>query len=191
MKRTIRLLKIGDLNQSILIKLRKNLEKSFKEFNFSIKIIQEAIPLEIVDYNPNRSQYNASKLLTKIIYNFKNSQFFRILGVIDEDIYAKPLNFVFGLAIDPKSRNTEIPVVSLISVARLREAFYRRAENNVIFEQRVLKEATHELGHTFGLEHCNNFCIMRFSNTLIDTDKKPSKFCESCQKKLNEFFKNI
>ncbi|MFW9987439.1 MAG: archaemetzincin family Zn-dependent metalloprotease [Candidatus Odinarchaeota archaeon] len=191
MKRTIGLLKIGEINQSILFKLRKNLKKSFIGVNFSIRIIQEAIPLDIVDYNPNRKQYNASKLLTKIIYNFQNSQIFRILGVIDEDIYTKTLNFVFGLAINPKIRDTEIPIAALISVARLRESFYRRAENNVVFKQRLLKEAIHELGHTLGLKHCNNFCIMRFSNTLIDTNNKPSKFCESCQKKLNVFCKNF
>lgn len=190
MKRTIGLLKIGDITQSVLVKLRKNLERSFKGFDLSINIIQDPIPLEKAQYNPKRKQYNASKVLTKILYFSQKKQFFRILGVIDEDIYSKPLNFVFGLAINPKIRISEFPVVALISITRLRENFYRRAENNVLFELRILKEAIHELGHTISLEHCDKYCIMRFSNSLADTDKKPPKFCESCQKKLVNFFKS-
>ncbi len=191
MKTTIELLKIGDVNQSFLLKLKKNLERSFKGLNLSIKVIQEAIPLEKAEYNPKRRQYNASKVLTKILYFTQNKHFFRILGVIDEDIYSKSLNFVFGLATNPKTRIPELPVAALISITRLRETFYRRAENDALFELRILKEAIHELGHTFSLEHCNKFCIMRFSNSLADTDKKPPKFCEICQKKLVTFFKSL
>jgi len=36
--------------------------------------------------------------------------------------------------------------------------------------QRVIKEAVHELGHAFGLTHCENSkCVMHFSNSLQDT----------------------
>ena len=191
MKKTIELLKIGGINQSFLVKLKKNLERSFKGFNLSINVIQEAIPLEKAEYNPKRRQYNASKVLTKILYYTQKKQFFRILGVMDDDIYSKPLNFVFGLAMNPKTRIPELPVAALISITRLRETFYRRAENNALFELRILKEAIHELGHTFSLEHCNKFCIMRFSNSLADTNKKPPKFCEFCKKKLVAFFRNL
>ncbi|MFX1500972.1 MAG: archaemetzincin family Zn-dependent metalloprotease [Promethearchaeota archaeon] len=191
MKRTIGLLRIGDIKESVLIKLRKNLEKSFKGFNLLINIIQEALQLERADYNLNRRQYDASKVLAKIIYFNQEKQFFRILGVIDEDIYSEPLNFVFGLAINPKIKISKMPVAALISITRLRESFYRRVENASLFELRVLKEAIHEIGHTFKLEHCSKFCIMRFSNSLADTNKKPPKFCDLCQMKLNDFFKNL
>ena len=191
MKTTIELLKIGEVNESVLVKLKKNLERSFKGIYLSINIIQEPLSLEKAEYNQKRRQYDASKVLTKILYFAQNKQFFRILGVIDKDLYTKPLNFVFGLAINPKTRIPEFPVAALISFTRLRENFYRRAENNTLFDLRVLKEAVHELGHTFSLEHCNRFCIMRFSNSLADTDKKPPEFCESCQNKLLNFFSNL
>jgi len=190
MKKTIELLKIGDINQSFLVKLKKNLERSFKGFNLSINVIQEAIPLEKAEYNLKRRQYNASKVLTKILYFNQNKQFFRILGVLDEDIYSKPLNFVFGLAINPKTKIPELPVAALISITRLRETFYRRAENNNLFELRILKEAIHELGHTFSLEHCNKYCIMRFSNSLTDTDDKPPNFCKDCLNRMLLYLKN-
>ena len=191
MKSTIELIKIGNIDQSILVKLKKKLERTFSLFNLSANIIHETISLEESEYDPKRRQYDALKILKKIINLSKNKQFFRTLGIMDEDIYSNTLNFVFGRAINPINRKPEFPIVALISITRLREKFYRRPENNAIFDLRILKEVIHELGHTFSLEHCYNSCIMQFSNTLMDTDKKPPQFCESCLKKLTIFFKSL
>ncbi|UCD01608.1 MAG: archaemetzincin family Zn-dependent metalloprotease [Promethearchaeota archaeon] len=189
MKKTIGLLKIGEFDKSILIKLKKNVEREFEEFNISVSIIQEKIPLDEVKYNPIRRQYDASKVLNSIIFYNKDKQYFRILGIMDSDIFTSGLNFVFGIAMSPKFEISRGPVMALISITRLREKFYRRPESMALFELRILKEAIHELGHTFSLEHCNKFCIMRFSNSLADTDEKPPKFCDSCMKKLKNFLK--
>jgi len=44
-----------------------------------------------------------------------------------------------------------------------------------------VKEAVHEVGHTLGLAHCtNSSCVMFFSNSILDTDRKKSAFCEKC-----------
>jgi len=52
-------------------------------------------------------------------------------------------------------------------------------------QERALKEAVHELGHLLGLPHCDNpRCIMFFSNTLADTDRKGPGFCPACRGKL-------
>ena len=51
-----------------------------------------------------------------------------------------------------------------------------------------VKEAIHELGHTFGLKHCKNNCVMKSSQYPSDVDKKLSEFCEDCINKLKEFF---
>lgn len=191
MERTIFLQKIGELEQSLLDKLKKNLEKSFKDFNISIEIFPDKLPLKNAEYDVRRRQYNASKILDRIIKNVQYKSYFRTLGVMDKDIFSRPLNFVFGIAINPKNRSPELPVIALISITRLRESFYRRPENSALFELRTLKEAIHELGHTFNLAHCEKYCIMRFSNSLMDTDEKPKEFCESCSIKLRNFFNNL
>ena len=183
----IELLRIGDVEQSILKRLKDGLDKSFKSLDMSLEINQEMIQLEKTEFNSERRQYNADRILKRIITLTKAHKSFRILGVIDKDIYSEPLNFVFGIAIKPIKRILGLPVTSLISVTRLREQFYNNPENENLFELRILKEAVHELGHTFSLEHCNKFCIMRFSNSLMDTDKKPVQFCESCAKKIINF----
>ena len=67
----------------------------------------------------------------------------------------------------------------MITLARLYSADRRR------FEARVLKEAVHELGHTLGLAHCPHpKCVMHFSNTVADTDRKGTDYCAACQARL-------
>jgi archaemetzincin len=49
-----------------------------------------------------------------------------------------------------------------------------------------VKEAVHELGHTLRLAHCSNAgCVMYFSNSLDDTDRKGDTYCERCVARLH------
>jgi archaemetzincin len=102
----------------------------------------------------------------------------RVLGLADVDCYAAGLNFIFGQAA-PRSG------VAFVALARLRPSFYSLPDDLERFRQRTLKEAIHELGHTWGLAHCpNSRCVMHFSNTLADTDAKATSFCRQCRRRL-------
>ncbi|HXG30217.1 MAG TPA: archaemetzincin family Zn-dependent metalloprotease [Thermodesulfobacteriota bacterium] len=93
-----------------------------------------------------------------------------VLGVIGEDLYVEGLNFIFGLAYSD---------LSIISLHRL------VSEDRGLFYRRAVKEAVHELGHLAGLGHCSNArCVMRFSNSLEDTDVKNETFCGECRERL-------
>lgn len=99
------------------------------------------------------------------------------LGVTEHDIYYKGLNFVFGLD-DPRG-------VCIISIARLKPEFYGQKPNFGILTDRSVKEAVHEIGHNLGLGHCMHpFCVMAFSPSADDIDKKNKEFCSSCKMRL-------
>lgn len=123
-------------------------------------------PLPLDAYNPWRRQYNADRLLADARDLPIDSE--RVLAVTDADLYAADLNFVFGMA-DMYGR------AAVVSLHRLHDARPGRAR------ERVLKEALHELGHVFGLAHCADpRCVMHFSSTLADTDRKLAAFCPVC-----------
>jgi archaemetzincin len=126
-------------------------------------------------YNPERKQYDSSKLLASL---GKAEREERVIGVADVDLYVPRLNFVFG----------EADVVSgtaIVSLYRLRQEYYGLVPDEALFLERATKEIVHELGHTFGLGHCpNNKCVMHFSNSLADTDLKETHFCSKCRPKI-------
>ncbi len=136
-----------------------------------------ALPLRISESSHNlmRGQYNAEVLVAEIAENISVDTE-RLLSVVDVDLFIPRLNFVFGLAIG----NTAI-----ISLVRLRSEYYGERKNEYLFKERALKEAIHELGHTFGLHHCPDiWCIMHFSNDVENTDIKGPGFCKVCSNKI-------
>jgi archaemetzincin len=98
--------------------------------------------------------------------------------VPDIDLYVPELNFVFGEA-DVSSG------ITVISLTRLRPEFYGLRPDRNLLHERAIKEAIHEIGHTYGLGHCRNIkYIMHFSNSLKYTDIKGPGFCNICRSKL-------
>lgn len=133
-------------------------------------------PLDEPDYayDARRGQFLASAVLDRINESRLPDEE-RVLGVADVDLFVPELNFVFGVA-DPVER------VAVISLARLRPEFYGHRPDRALFLDRAVKEAVHELGHTYGLQHCPDpECIMHFSNSILDTDRKQIAFCPRCR----------
>jgi archaemetzincin len=52
---------------------------------------------------------------------------------------------------------------------------------------RVLKEAVHEVGHTYGLVHCATpTCVMARSAALVSVDLKSDRLCAGCRARYRE-----
>lgn len=130
-------------------------------------------PLPAGAFNPYRNQYLSDSFLEEL-GKLKAEGAIKILGVTEVDLYTRGLNFVFGQA---RLGGRE----AVISLARLRQSFYSLPEDEGLLLERALKEAVHELGHTWGLPHCPDpLCVMHFSNSLRDTDIKRAEFCSRC-----------
>jgi len=161
------------VNQSLSYLVREAINYFKGELPFSeISITYSILPKEAFNYE--RRQYSADFLL-EYLKRFDNHE--KVLGVVDVDIYVEHLNFVFGLAeINGK--------YALISLFRLNPKLYG-IKNDKLFIERIAKEGLHELGHTFGLEHCSNRrCVMSFSNSIAEVDHKLAEFCGKCMQKL-------
>lgn len=98
----------------------------------------------------------------------------KIIGITNVDICTPVLSFVFGAA-------QLSGAAALVSVFRLRPEFHGFGVDNKLFFERTLKEAIHELGHTFGLTHCKRpACIMHLAYSIRDLDQRGLAFCASC-----------
>jgi len=102
-----------------------------------------------------------------------------MLGVTEADLFVPVLTFVFGEAQYPGR-------AAIISAARLREEFYGLPPDQAKLDERLLKEAVHEIGHTRGLGHCDDWqCAMVSSHRVERLDLKSASFCASCRRKLS------
>lgn len=158
---------MGEVPPDLLVHLQHELQPIM---NREITIAA-AIPRPEHAFNRSRRQYLGTALLQELerLDNIPGAE--RVLGVIDADAYAPGLNFIFGQARKPGR-------VAVIALPRLRDSFRGRPENTERFRVRAVKEAVHELGHSFDLAHCpDSKCVMHFSNSFGDTDRKTKQFC--------------
>lgn len=174
---TIALVPIGQVNEAVLTAIGEGLKEAFG-LDY---IIVSSLPHPDYAYERRRGQYRSDDILARLCHLSLPAE--RWLGVADVDLYAPGLNFVFGQA------NMGGPA-ALISLARLQQRFYGLRDDQGLFFERAIKEAVHELGHTYGLGHCSNRrCVMAFSNSLADTDYKGRGFCPRCRLALQGIIK--
>nr|XP_021526554.1 archaemetzincin-2 isoform X2 [Aotus nancymaae] len=156
-----------------------------------------------VNENTQNLQIHAGDIL-KFLKKKKPEDAFCIVGITMIDLYPRDSwNFVFGQA-------SLTDGVGIFSFARYGSDFYSlRYEGKVkklkktsssdysIFDNyyipeitsvlllRSCKTLTHEIGHIFGLRHCQWLaCLMQGSNHLEEADRRPLNLCPICLRKL-------
>ena len=145
---------------------------------FHLRTKRKEFKINLKDaFDPSRVQYNSSLILRQLIMK-PPSDAEKILGVLDVDLFIPILTFVFGEA-QLKG------IGAAVSIHRLHNRFYGLPENSEATTDRLLKEAVHELGHTFGLIHCSQpKCVMNSSTYVENIDQKPAELCPLCQKNI-------
>ena len=126
----------------------------------------------------SRQQYYSTAILQRL--ERASDPDARVLGVTAFDLYVPVLTFVFGEAqLDGNC--------AIVSTARLSDEFYGLPPQSELMRERLVKEAAHELGHTFGLRHCQDWrCVMSSSHGVELLDVKSADFCPSCRKPVQQ-----
>ena len=167
------LLLLSEMNECLVEILKKHLEQTF---NRQVDVRRKNSNLEYA-YEADRKQYNSPRILSRL-QRIKRGDGDKILGVVDLDLYSAGYDFVYGEA-KPSSG------AATLSIYRLHSKNYSGKTVSKIFQERVIREALHEVGHLYGLGHCvNATCVMRACTCLSEVDAAGNKFCSECTARL-------
>ncbi len=167
----LRLLAIGVVERPLMETVRESLAR---EFGMRCSIDPEVID-PAFSYYPQRNQYHSTQLVERLQQLGREQ---RLLGVTAVDLFIPILTFVFGEA-------QLGGACAVVSYHRLDQAFYGLPADHALLVERLVKEAIHEIGHTFGLRHCEDYeCVMAPSHSVEWLDVKGASLCGGCRHSL-------
>ena len=149
-----------------------------RTFDFPVRRL-EALADPAYAFDARRNQYGSTEILHELLEKCPPDAE-KLLAITEKDLFIPMLSFVYGQAqLQGK--------VAVVSLARLSQAFYGFPPNRALLLTRAIKEAVHEVGHTFGLVHCvDTSCPMSLSTNIRQVDAKSEKFCPDCTIYLRE-----
>ncbi|CAN5457332.1 archaemetzincin family Zn-dependent metalloprotease [soil metagenome] len=147
-------------------------------YNCTVTEIKGVAEMPVTAYYKPRNRYRAPVLLT---YLNTYSGYDKIIGITTKDISTtKDAIYdwgVMGLGNCPGKS-------CVISSFRL------RTPNKLLFNDRFIKVALHELGHTMGLPHCtfSKTCFMEAAEgTIKNVDRETKFLCTNCKKVISQY----
>jgi len=178
-KHTIIISPIGNFDTSILKSIAQELTRIFG-YQVEISPLLQTLSFAL---DPERRQYHSTLILEKLAA-VTPSHTIKVLAITSKDLFIPILTYVYGEAqLGGKT--------CIISTHRLSEGI-SPVHQKAIYYQRVVKEAVHEVGHTFNLRHCKNEdCIMHYCRSIKDVDSKSDQFCRYCDILTKDEIKKI
>ncbi|WP_175632993.1 archaemetzincin [Pedobacter ghigonis] len=185
--KTIYLKPIGEF--SVLewkqIQLTRGYLEKFFQLNTVLlpKVNNNIVPPHARRISQQHEQLLATYIRDTVVALGRPKDAIAMLGITEMDLFPNDKwNFVFGLASYDKG-------LAVNSIYR----FHKKPLTNEQFTlslERLLKTASHEIGHIFGLTHCVEAnCLMNGANSLAETDRSTARLCSKCQQKLNSNLK--
>jgi archaemetzincin len=169
--RTIRLVPVGDVDKKLLEVARAGI---ITELRVACRDVGRRLDPEFA-FHSEREQYHSTALLERLASDNPAANGEVVVGITGLDLFIPILTFVFGEA-QLGGR------CAIVSYYRLRQEFYGLPADADIAGDRLVKEAVHEIGHTFGLTHCEDYeCVMASSHAVEWLDVKRRALCASCR----------
>jgi archaemetzincin len=174
--KALHLLPVGPVEEGLLRRLKAGMRDCLP----GACIILPAMLDPSSTFHRERQQYHSSQILY-LMQRFAGPDGGRVLGITALDLYIPILTFVFGEA------QMGGPC-AVVSAHRLRQEFYGLPADPELLAQRLVKEAVHELGHTMGLTHCDEYsCVMAPSHAVEWVDLKVGALCDACRARANSW----
>jgi len=187
-KRTLYFQPVGPFNQHEDMVMKKAVTFAGLYFQLPTRI-DKSLPLPEKGWSRQGEaggrkwiQYKTAYFLNELLPKQIPEDAYAYLAITMADLYPdETWNYVFGQA----SLHRRVGVFSL---SRYFPEFDGQ-KSTTKTEQRALLRTmqviTHELGHMFGISHCQKWkCNMNGSNSLIEADETPLFLCPDCLKKL-------
>ena len=168
-----------DSDADLLDRLGKELRESFG-YPTTVRSLLDEKDLWL---DPVRKQYHSTPILDTLAM-ISPPEAVKVLALTTVDLFIPILTHVYGEAqLGGKA--------CILSTYRFTQdlALVARTET---FHGRLVKEAVHELGHTFNLRHCRDSgCVMHYCRSVREVDRKSTQFCRYCTVSLGDEMKKI
>jgi archaemetzincin len=169
---------IGEIDQDVCSLVEKKIQSVFGYHTMTHPILSDIF----FAYDKTRKQYHSTPILQKLSDNAPENCL-KIIGITGFDLFIPILTHVYGEAqLGGKA--------CMISTYRLHDDL--ETENYSKLHERIVKEAIHELGHTFSLRHCaSSSCTMHYCRGIQDVDMKSDQLCRYCAIMLADEIKSL
>jgi archaemetzincin len=168
---------IGDVTPDLLDPIREEIKRIY---GYPTEVLSLLDDLEFA-FHPNRNQYHSTPILEQLAAKAPENAV-KVLALVEVDLFIPILTHVYGEAqLGGKA--------CIVSTIRLNEG-HSYLNTQEPFLGRIVKEAIHELGHTFQLRHCREHtCLMHYCRNESDVDRKSDQLCRYCKVLLNDEIK--
>jgi archaemetzincin len=170
---------IGDVDSQLLATVGREIQRVFRALPQVSPILSDLS----FAFDAGREQYHSTPILQRLA-DASPPGVLRVLALTEVDLFIPILTHVYGEA---QLGGT----ACIVSTYRLNSgpATLRFPD---IAVGRVVKEAIHELGHTFKLRHCPDAaCIMHYCRSESDVDRKSSDLCRYCRVMLDDELRRL
>lgn len=161
--------------------LLENLEREIRKFFGLETDIRPLIEEQDLWPDPIRRQVHSTPVLETLSI-LSPPEALKVLAITKLDLFIPILTHVYGEAqLGGKA--------CILSTYRFTDGLFPGKET---FRCRIVKEALHELSHTFNLRHCRDpFCVMHYCRSMMEVDRKSNQLCRYCAVLLEDEMKRL